>query len=118
LQWIAALWYFACIHISSYSRFIYDTFFHVPAALGRDEWGGAQVNLVDSEKPQDVYSGVCSVVQQKLKADAEKGDELAKLLIGKVERKTVKQVLPDMRIIHQIVELFQMLSRLSVSRLS
>lgn len=61
------------------------------AALGRDEWGGMQVNLIDSEKPQDVYSGVCSVVQQKLKADAEQGDELAKLLLGKVERKTVKQ---------------------------
>lgn len=59
--------------------------------MGRDEWGGAQVNLIDSEKPQDVYSGVCAVVRQKIEMDAATGDSLAQLLSGKVDRKTVKQ---------------------------
>lgn len=36
------------------------------AALGLDAKGGAQVNLVPSPKPQDVYTGVCKVVIQKV----------------------------------------------------
>lgn len=36
------------------------------AALGLDAKGGAQVNLVPSCKPQDVYSGVCDVVKEKV----------------------------------------------------
>lgn len=36
------------------------------AALGLDAIGGAQVNLVPSNKPQDVYTGVCDVVKQKV----------------------------------------------------
>ena len=36
------------------------------AALGLDAMGGAQVNLVPSSQPQDVYSGVCDVVKQKV----------------------------------------------------
>lgn len=37
------------------------------AALGLDATGGAQVNLVPSGKPQDVYSGVCDVVKEKVR---------------------------------------------------
>ena len=37
------------------------------AALGLDAKGGAQVNLVPSCKPQDVYSGVCDVVKEKVR---------------------------------------------------
>ena len=37
------------------------------AALGLDAKGGAQVNLVPSSKPQDVYSGVCDVVKAKVR---------------------------------------------------
>ena len=36
------------------------------AALGLDAKGGAQVNLVPSTKPQDVYTGVCDVVKKKV----------------------------------------------------
>lgn len=37
------------------------------AALGLDAKGGAQVNLVPSSKPQDVYTGVCDVVKAKVR---------------------------------------------------
>ena len=36
------------------------------AALGLDAKGGAQVNLVPSSKPQDVYTGVCDVVKKEV----------------------------------------------------
>lgn len=36
------------------------------AALGLDSKGGAQVNLVPTNKPQDVYTGVCDVVKEKV----------------------------------------------------
>lgn len=36
------------------------------AALGLDAKGGAQVNLVPSDKPQDVYTGVCDIVKKKV----------------------------------------------------
>lgn len=61
------------------------------SALGRDQWGGSQVNLTPSETPQDVYLGVCIEVNRKIDADALKGHEIAKLLRGKVVRKVVKQ---------------------------
>ncbi len=61
------------------------------AALGRDVLGGKQVNLIRSDRPQDVYSGVCEFVIKRVEAEAKKGDEIAKLLVGKVNRKIVKQ---------------------------
>jgi len=74
------------------------------AALGRDEEGGREVNLLDGEKPRDVYSGVCAIVVAKLAAlakDKPKGPgankesvkthELAKLVAGLIDRKVVKQ---------------------------
>jgi DNA-directed RNA polymerase len=66
------------------------------AALGRDFGGGQAVNLTPSDKPQDVYSKVLSFVNQRLEADAAGlGDsintEFARALLGKVNRKTIKQ---------------------------
>ena len=61
------------------------------AALGRDEEGGAAVNLTPSPRPQDVYSVVCARVLQTVKEDAVAGNASAALLDGKVTRKVVKQ---------------------------
>jgi len=61
------------------------------AALGRDEVGASQVDLIPAEKPQDVYSGVCRLVQERVAKDAAEGDRLAKMLNGLVDRKVVKQ---------------------------
>ena len=61
------------------------------AALGGDGVGARQVNLEPSDKPQDVYSGVAELVKAKLKADAEKDDEMAARLLPLISRKVVKQ---------------------------
>jgi len=73
------------------------------AALGRDFEGGKQVNLVDGEKPRDVYSGVCAIVVDKIAKEAARtpgpdDTELqlrenanAKLIEGMIDRKVVKQ---------------------------
>lgn len=61
------------------------------AALGRDQWGGEAVNLTPSPRPQDVYSGVCDLVNRTVEEDAESGDPLARRLLGHVKRKVVKQ---------------------------
>lgn len=41
------------------------------AALGRDELGGQAVNLVPSDRPQDVYTVVLEIVKGKVAKDAE-----------------------------------------------
>ena len=61
------------------------------AALGRDNLGALHVNLIPSERPMDVYSGVLSVVNKHLESDAKNGIELAQELLGKVVRSTIKQ---------------------------
>ncbi|RMZ76341.1 hypothetical protein DV738_g4985, partial [Chaetothyriales sp. CBS 135597] len=61
------------------------------AALGGDIAGAKQVNLEPGNKPADVYTGVAELVKAEIVRDAENGDELAKLLVGKVTRKIVKQ---------------------------
>jgi DNA-directed RNA polymerase len=73
------------------------------AALGRDEEGGRQVNLVDGERPRDVYSGVCAIVVEKISAEASREppanateqdrreNGFAKLVNGLIDRKVVKQ---------------------------
>jgi len=65
------------------------------AALGRDEFGASQVDLVPADKPQDVYMGVCTLVQEKVRQDAANPQSdshmLATMLDGKVDRKIVKQ---------------------------
>lgn len=61
------------------------------AALGRDQVGGEQVNLVPNSRPQDVYSGVAELVSKRIEELATEGDEVARLLKGKISRKLVKQ---------------------------
>ncbi|XP_073442387.1 DNA-directed RNA polymerase, mitochondrial isoform X3 [Dendrobates tinctorius] len=61
------------------------------AALGRDEIGARSVNLMPSETPQDVYSGVAQQVEEFRKIDAKKGIKIAQILEGFIGRKVVKQ---------------------------
>ncbi|XP_022100641.1 DNA-directed RNA polymerase, mitochondrial-like isoform X2 [Acanthaster planci] len=61
------------------------------AALGRDVVGARQVNLTDTEAPQDVYSGVAEMVGDICKRDAQNGVHLARMLCGQIHRKVVKQ---------------------------
>lgn len=73
------------------------------AALGRDEEGGKQVNLIDGACPRDVYSGVCAIVVEKIAVEAAKNPSpqaseqsrrengFAKLVNGLIDRKVVKQ---------------------------
>ncbi|KAI7727747.1 hypothetical protein M8C21_013137 [Ambrosia artemisiifolia] len=67
------------------------------AALGRDTLEAAAVNLVAGEKPSDVYSEIAGRVHEIMQRDSEKDPTsypnalLARLLIGQVNRKLVKQ---------------------------
>ncbi|CAG8138340.1 unnamed protein product [Penicillium olsonii] len=61
------------------------------AALGGDKAGAEQVNLEPSDRPSDVYTGVCEFVKADIAEDAANGLELAVLLNGRVTRKIVKQ---------------------------
>jgi DNA-directed RNA polymerase len=80
------------------------------AALGRDASGGAQVNLVPSSRPSDVYTGVAEQVMRKVERDAkmeipsscgqgqeqliksmERKKQCANFLLGTITRKVVKQ---------------------------
>lgn len=61
------------------------------AALGGDKAGAQQVNLEPSDRPSDVYTGVCQFVNEAIAQDAANGDQLAQLLNGRVTRKIVKQ---------------------------
>lgn len=70
------------------------------AALGGDVEGAKQVNLVDSDRPGDVYTKVALIVEDMIDEDLgnESGSskhahdiEMAKLCRGKISRKVVKQ---------------------------
>ncbi|RKP26622.1 hypothetical protein SYNPS1DRAFT_2358, partial [Syncephalis pseudoplumigaleata] len=61
------------------------------AALGGDVQGATQVNLLPSDFPQDVYTGVCNLVNKAIDEQAANGVEEAQALQGKVNRKIVKQ---------------------------
>lgn len=67
------------------------------AALGLDEVGGAQVNLLPSSKPGDVYTAVLRIVKEHIHKDLNSSDpyirQMAELLRGgeEVNRKVVKQ---------------------------
>ena len=61
------------------------------AALGRDLEGAEQVNLVDRDRPGDLYTAVAISVQQTVDEDAANGNVLAEKLRGKIKRKIVKQ---------------------------
>jgi len=59
------------------------------SAMFKDEHGGAQVNLVPSDTPADVYTEVADVVEKKLQAETD--DTYAQFWRGKVSRKLVKR---------------------------
>lgn len=67
------------------------------AALGRNSLEASAVNLVAGEKPADVYSEIAARVHEIMKRDSNKDPAtdpkalLAKVLIGQVDRKLVKQ---------------------------
>lgn len=61
------------------------------AALGGDVEGARQVNLVPSERPQDVYAFVAKLVTARLQKLANEGDESAIKLRDIVSRKVVKR---------------------------
>ncbi|CAM8942508.1 unnamed protein product [Rhodiola kirilowii] len=102
----------ACINLSEAlkSSAPYNVISHLPihqdgscnglqhyAALGRDSLEAAAVNLVAGEKPADVYSEIASRVHAIMITDSMKDSTddpnaiLARLLIGQVDRKLVKQ---------------------------
>ncbi|KAB7495737.1 DNA-directed RNA polymerase 2A, partial [Armadillidium nasatum] len=60
------------------------------AALGRDKEGGASVNLCSFDTPQDVYSCIVDLVEERRKEDAENGLMIAKELEGFISRKIIK----------------------------
>lgn len=61
------------------------------AALGGDSRGAAQVNLAAADRPSDVYTHVSLAVEREVMKDAEAGNDIAQLLVGKISRKVVKQ---------------------------
>lgn len=63
------------------------------AALGRDSAGAYSVNLTPSSVPQDVYSAVVALVEERRKNDALNGLEVAQALEGFVKRKVIKQTI-------------------------
>ncbi len=62
------------------------------AALGGDARGARQVNLDTTNRPSDVYTYVANMVEKRMQEDLERGhNNMARILIGKVSRKVVKQ---------------------------
>jgi DNA-directed RNA polymerase len=61
------------------------------AALGGDGKGAAQVNLAVTDRPSDVYTYVATMVEKIVQSDADNGEKMAQLLLGKISRKVVKQ---------------------------
>lgn len=57
----------------------------------RDEVGGAATNLVPSDRPADIYSKVALAAATIVQRDAQMGDPVAKLWVGKVSRKMAKR---------------------------
>ena len=63
------------------------------AALGGDARGARQVNLDTTARPSDVYTYVANMVEKRMQEELERdpNNKRARLLIGKVSRKVVKQ---------------------------
>ncbi|KAJ1668868.1 DNA-directed RNA polymerase [Coemansia sp. RSA 1646] len=61
------------------------------AAMGRDTKGAKEVNLVPSDRPQDVYSGILDVIIRLIDEDCKNGVQQALALQNKLTRKIVKQ---------------------------
>jgi DNA-directed RNA polymerase len=61
------------------------------AAFGRDANGGRQVNLAESDKPGDVYTGILKIVIKEIEGEKDPAlIEIAESLKGKVSRKVIK----------------------------
>jgi DNA-directed RNA polymerase, mitochondrial len=56
-----------------------------------DEVGGSSVGLTPQEKPSDIYTKVAQVVSAMVQVDADGGDEMAALWVGKVDRGIAKR---------------------------
>lgn len=61
------------------------------SAMLRDEIGGEAVNLVPSERPQDIYQRVADVVIARVDNDAAQGHDLAQRWQGHITRKVCKR---------------------------
>lgn len=61
------------------------------AMMMRDTTSGAAVNLIPSDKPQDIYQQVADVVTKRVEKDAASGDEMAALWVGKISRSIAKR---------------------------
>ena len=61
------------------------------AALGGDARGAQAVNLVDGDRPADIYTGVADLVNKIIDEDRKAGNELVSHIIGPIGRKIVKQ---------------------------
>ncbi|BCS53333.1 DNA-directed RNA polymerase [Geobacter sp. SVR] len=61
------------------------------SAMLKDSVGGAAVNLLPAEHPQDIYQRVAALVNEMVNRDAAEGCEEAKLWQGKVDRGIAKR---------------------------
>lgn len=61
------------------------------AALGGDMMGAQQVNLMPSDSPSDVYTGVAELVKIAIQKHADSGNKMADILKDVITRKVVKQ---------------------------
>ncbi|KAJ3417132.1 DNA-directed RNA polymerase [Chytridiales sp. JEL 0842] len=61
------------------------------AALGGDVLGAAQVNLLPSEKPSDIYTAVAKRVDDRINESAKGDCKISQRMKGRVNRKLVKQ---------------------------
>jgi DNA-directed RNA polymerase len=61
------------------------------SAMLLDPIGGAAVNLLPADKPQDIYSQVGDLVSARVLKDAAEGNEVAAMWVGNVKRKVVKR---------------------------
>lgn len=97
-----------CMEWAGYKREGYAYVSHLPvqmdgtcnglqnfSAILRDPIGGAAVNLIPAEKPQDIYQRVADIVAQKVEHDVNNPDpEIAKIAqgwVGNVTRKVCKR---------------------------
>lgn len=60
------------------------------AALGGDSLGARQVNLEPGDRPSDIYTAVAEMIKEEISEEAAQGNEVAKVLDGKISRKVVK----------------------------
>jgi len=61
------------------------------SAMARDAEVGKATNLLPTERPSDIYQKVADEVSSRMRSAASNGDEAARLWLGKVTRKLVKQ---------------------------